>query len=130
MRAKSQTAGGSSVRTTATGVLTAETAAVPGQADVMSLLSVEERSYMSQSLDTEGEGLQIDVDSLVKGAEKTAVLRGNTPGSPLGSKRDKPPPSSTTMTRSNSRILSLEKKSKLARLARQDARRSGGCVRV
>ena len=95
---RSRESGGSSVLPQSvasgktTGAMTAETAAVPHQSDVMSLLSVEERSYMSQSLD-EGHSVgELDVDSLVKGAEKTALLRGHTPGSPLGSKRDKPPP--------------------------------------
>ncbi|KAK7253238.1 plastid-lipid associated protein / fibrillin family protein [Aureococcus anophagefferens] len=84
-----------------TGAMTAETAAVPHQSDVMSLLSVEERSYMSQSLD-EGHSVgELDVDSLVKGAEKTALLRGHTPGSPLGSKRDKPPPGHSKLASSS-----------------------------
>ncbi|KAH8062963.1 PAP fibrillin [Aureococcus anophagefferens] len=63
--------------------------------------TVEERSYMSQSLD-EGHSVgELDVDSLVKGAEKTALLRGHTPGSPLGSKRDKPPPGHSKLASSS-----------------------------
>lgn len=70
-------------------VNTGATAAVAtaATADLLSVLSVEERSYMDDSQVTE-----IDVDSLVKGAEKSALHRGNTPGSPRGTKRGKPPP--------------------------------------